>query len=287
MTYVRDLLNEGDLCVLAIVVFGLFYTGRMFVQDKPQLRRWGGRLAAITFIGFGMLRLLETPRPMADDILAALFVGAAGAGLIIGPVWMVMGVLAFGFDYLQRAHQALKQRRERRKYTRNAARREREQAQQRRDLAKEERRLRPIRDQQRQEDERRRQDIERRQSEETRRKSILRLECQLLYDRNSIELQRFLSRERADEYAQAYLSDNHSLEAVEEAASLFRDMIRDAIAESTAGRTDTPSIGDLSERFRRQREEVRAMDADNETKESLLSILMQQERVAVRELLSR
>jgi len=92
MNYVTGLIDEGNLCGLLAVLLIMAGVGQRMVQNQQELQLWGVRIAAIAFVVFTIMRIIEFGVPTTSDLLSALMVGLLAGALVLGPAWIGLAI---------------------------------------------------------------------------------------------------------------------------------------------------------------------------------------------------
>lgn len=269
---------------LLILLAVLGWLGRLLVQSLERLKRrerFVYRAACTLGVLSGLVTLGSGVRndevPDAEGLLGLLF-QAGLTGLFLAFGWyLVVALLLFAWEYaaavpfrvLARLSRAYRQSADRRRHEEQSGQEARRRAAEQARNAERQQRERSFL----QSDQRRRDDA--------------RLECQLFYDRHANRLQEKFPRERLHEYFAAYLTDGHPVEAVEQRARLLLEMFQECLDGQPVGATAFPSLAEIASHFRQRRAELKALPYDQETRDSLLVAVNQQEEAAIQEFLRR
>ncbi len=114
----------------------------------------------------------------------------------------------------------------------------------------------------------------------------IRLSCQLLYDQHAVELQDRFPQQRLDDYFEQYLSDSFPIEIVQQRGRLLKEMIESSLEQSGGNKQKFSSLSEITAYFQERRQEIKSLDYDEQTEQSFLSSLSQQEERITREFLS-
>lgn len=109
-----------------------------------------------------------------------------------------------------------------------------------------------------------------------------RLDCELLYDRNAVELQNRLPRQQMVNYFESYMPLDGDPADVQERGEMLQAMIKDNLSHVSSPDQQQPTMESIAETFRRKRQELESTDLDEETRQSMIASLKMQEREAIR-----
>lgn len=113
-----------------------------------------------------------------------------------------------------------------------------------------------------------------------------RFACQLLYDQHAHRLQNLLPRERLSDYFEQHLSDTFPAEIVEIRAEQLKEMILLFLEQGDGNHQKFSSLNEIAEYFQKQKEEIESLQYDEQTQQTMLSSLNEQEDRTIREFLS-
>lgn len=275
MLYPYTLLRQGDLLTLLFAIFAMHYIGLRFIRGQPTLRAWGVRLAAVVLVLFGLLRLLETPQPTANDILSAVIIGAFGAGLTIGPTWIVLAIAGFLAEQLFKLRCDFQRRVSRMLNAFQQRVRESERERRQQEAQRERQRLVPQQECHRKELEQQREALE----AEKRKRDSLRLAAEL-------ELEFALDQEhqeRMRKLVDKFADESLPVEEYEKRIQAVRDSVTRNANRSRSYRSITEVVQEFDQRLA----DLDQLELTEEEKESLQALLMMERQQVLQRLMQQ
>lgn len=99
-TYLHLLFN-GNPCSIILLILILTLCGQRMVEKSPSVRLWGWRLAALTFVVFGLYAVSQTSLAgiNAEHLLWITFRSLLVSGLSLGLSWITLSMLKFCFHF--------------------------------------------------------------------------------------------------------------------------------------------------------------------------------------------
>jgi len=240
------------LCLIAI--FGL--VGGSMANDKVTL--WGLRAAAVAYIAFVVYAIVMLAPMDVFELTYIAFRGLFAAGLGFGPACMVFAIIMFFWEELPNVE---------RRIIANSANTAIQSSQ-------------IDREQQRRDGEQR----ERQRARDVAECGELRLQCELLYNRNAEQLQGVLSPERFRELLDAYLSGQSDPQLVGKRTRMIQEMLTERVtAAETTDAARFESLQELAEHFATLRREAQEISYEDGTIDSIVTALNKQEDEAIEE----
>jgi len=261
MTFVSNLIDQGDYCSLVVVIAILAAIGMKMTQRHSVLHGWGVRIAAGVFVLFAIANVLEVKSPTAQDLLWAVARALLAAGLALGPVWIVLAIGRFLHGFLKRAQQVAITRSHQRQRKREEEQRQREAQRQKR----EHERSAPQREQAL----RGAAALREQERRAAARRENARVACELLYDLYTPDLLDRLPRDTLDDFVAKYMGDDQPLELVEERAAQLQAMIQQHYE-----RVNPPErfadLGQVACWYEKQKKKIERLDVDQSFKDDYL-----------------
>lgn len=263
MNYVTNLIDEGNLCGLVLVVMILAAVGHRMVQSKPSLQIWGLRFSALTFVAFAIMRIIELGVPTTSDLLSALMVGLGAGALLVGPAWIVLAISGFLYEqYWDMTNLARA-----RSQTRRAA----------RDQRLQESKLEPQPEPppspeqlqaEREAAELRQQESERATEEAKRREEAI-AACELLYHLRAPDLGERFTREQLGEFVKKFMGADKSIDVIERRAGELQRLIQQHY-EAVSPPSRFTDLAELTAWHERQRQQIGSLSVADMYKQDFL-----------------
>src|SRR5437867_608183 len=86
------ILDQGDLCVLGLVVVILVMLGNQLAGETE--RRWARALGIVAFLAYGFTRLVGTPPRWAEELLEMTVRALVASGLVFGMALLIVPLAA-------------------------------------------------------------------------------------------------------------------------------------------------------------------------------------------------
>ncbi|QDU52979.1 hypothetical protein [Gimesia panareensis] len=122
--------------------------------------------------------------------------------------------------------------------------------------------------------------------EEQERREKARFDCQLLYDRNAGRLQNYFPKEKLADYHERHLSDSFPAEIVEKRAKQLEEMLHSFLVDTDGKHQQFTSLNEIAAYFQKQKQEIESLQYDEQTRQTIISSLNEQEDRTIREFLS-
>ena len=252
MVFLNNLIDEGDICGLLIIIAVLGFVGLKLVERQPKLLTWGLRLAVGTFLVFAIVRFNELESTTTSQLVFRVVLsGLAAGGLVLGPAWIVLSVLGFVHKYYKK----LEESGERAARDRQLQREQREREQQRQREQQERERLAPERERAANEA-REQQLIEgKRADQENQRREDARVACELLYNLREADIRERFPRSQFQDFVDKYMTDNKAVDVVERRAGELQMLIQQHF-ETVKPPEKLTNLADLTGWFEDQKREI-------------------------------
>lgn len=222
MSNVKQMIDGGSFWALAFVVFILCGVGHRLVRGRPGLQLWGLHLAALSLVVVVVLQIMQFGAPTASELLPTVLAGVLAGGLVLGPAWIVLGLLGFLCEQYRELSSAARLRADIR-------RREREERRQRkqRERAARQSQKQPVRDvrAEREAAEERRRNADA-TAENARRREDAIVACDLLYNLRAPDIGERFTREQFDEFVKKYMAADKGIDIVERRAAELQTLIQ-------------------------------------------------------------
>lgn len=119
----------------------------------------------------------------------------------------------------------------------------------------------------------------------------IRMRCQLLYDRHAVELTERFPRSQFWSYMETYLSHAQPLAIVERRGASLIEMIKECLVDVGKPvhdpREEPETLGDVAAYFAEQREQLKALNYDEDTLASMVAAVNAEEDKAIAEFMSK
>jgi len=270
MNLFRILIEDDGFTLLCLIAI-LTIIGSKMTSECFNVRWWGWRAAAVTYVLFACYAVCVLKPTSAADLVHIAFRGLFAAGLTLGLFWILIPLIGVVHRAVLSVAQATAARP-------TVSTRQQSEAEQR------------LRDEtlRQQADRNARENHEAaRKIDAGHRRDEARMRCLMLYDRHGELLADQFPRERLQEYFDHYMSDSSAAEIVEQRAQTLTSMIDNWVAQSKSRqKKQFESLGELAAFYQRQREEVTPLPYDPDVKDSLLCNINIQEEQAIQRFLS-
>ena len=222
MTLLTDLIDEGDVCGLLILILLLGVVGGKMIERQPTLQMWGLRFAIGVAIVFALLRGADISYVSASELVSVVLSGLAAGAIVLGPTWIVLAIIGFAHGYYRNLKDAARRagddRRRRKEDRKRAREQERQQSKWEREAPQRERAAQEAQQ---------RQLIESQQTETGRhQREDARVACELLYSLREPDIKDRFSREQFDDFVSKYLTDEKPVEIVQKRAAELQTLIQ-------------------------------------------------------------
>ena len=258
MSTFTHLIEDGDICALIFLIGILVTVGRLFVARDPRLMESGLRVAAGTTVLYAGATLWEEGFSQAAQLARVVMRSLAAGGVVLGPVWIVLAIGAFLYQYYDRLISAAKTRAAARQREREREQREAEVREQQRMEAAEWERARPQREREAQESAAKAEVESRDKSAAQKRREDAGAACELAYALAAPEIASRFSKQDFAEFATKYMTDRFSPESVEERAEQLKAIIRQH-QEKVVPTPKFRSIQELAVWFEQRKAEIEAI----------------------------
>ena len=265
MTYISNLIDEGDYCPLIIVIVILCVVGSKMVQSQPALYAWGVRIATGAFAVFGVVNVAELESPTSQDLLWAVVGALLAAGLVLGPAWIVLAIGGFARGYMSQAEERGRRRAEQRKLKRETKKREQEQRRQQAEYD----RLAPERERAAREGEARRMAEEQARVEGSKRREDALLACELLYNLRSPDIGERFNREQFTYFVSTYMDQSKPVDVLENRAKELQRLIQQHYETGNPPERFADLV-ELSEWYAKQKDEIEGLSLAPAYKQDIL-----------------
>ncbi len=281
---VLEIVVEGpDVCSSVFALLILLFIGERVIAVEPRLRLWTHRAALTVFFLYVGCKVWLVRPTDGVEVVGVLLRGLLAASwcLAISLISLPVGLWSWRHSVgalvqsvLKRIGKARRARTDRRQRIADAERR--------RQLQAEDERLAPDRERQQQEAEQRSRAEAAQRIADQRRREGVRLDCQLLYDRNRSVLRDKLTAKQLRDYFERYLADGFTAEEVERRGQELKAMISAVVESVGRKKGQFDSLKSLREYYRGERDSIETSDFADEIKGSLLSDLAHEEERAIR-----
>ena len=275
MMNVLEMIYKDDVISLTFLVTILYTVGTNMANDTVRL--WGWRTAAGAYVVFVIWALGKIDSVTASSLARICFRGLFAIGLTVATTWIALAVIVFLYEVFRDV--------ERHIAIRPAApppielspdELERDRLEQ----AESEKRQLEMQRRQEQRDRQRASDAM--QCEE------LRLGCELLYSRHSERLQAVLPLERFNALLDSHLSGQTNPQLVGKRTAMIGTMLTDFVSSTNKSVTATfESLQELVQYFATQRREAHELPCDEDTRDSIVTALNNQEDEAIESFFKR
>ena len=272
MTFIINFIDDGDpfslLCLAAILAF----VGAKMASSESSIRQWGWRMAAGSYVMFGVYAGYTLKPTSASDLVQIAFRGLLAAGIALGVTWIILPIVAFvvgpllnfGRDRLTASKREAKRRKEEEFRHVSLEEAQRRQAQEDADRQARERQAAT------------------QKTADGRRRDDARMRCMTLYDRYGPALADQFPRERLQEHFELYMSDASPTEVVEQRAMAIMGLINDWVEQHKSGQKKRfVALAEIAADFQAKRDEVPGLPYDDDVKDSLLTNINKEEDNAI------
>ena len=286
LNWFLNIIEDGDLCSSLFLLLVLFWIGSHVVNSRPELARWGWRVALGVFLTYVAFRVITLAPTTPEELLWIMLRGLMAAAFVSALTWILLPVCiaiwiwtVTGRRFLAAARVASELERKQQQEKQGAEQRRQEQLTRTLELE----RLAPERQLQQKEAEARAR-VERDAAETaSRRREEAQLRSELLYERHARQLAVSFPRERFEQFMERYMGEATPPDLVEQRELLLKETILDSLGTATIPKF--ASMTDLAAFFAARRQEIEELPHDEDAKDAYRIQLNKQEDEALRKLL--
>lgn len=269
MDRILDILNDGNLCYLMLLIGILASIGQRVAAAQPRLHLLGLRLAFAAFLAYCAYAAVRFSPRSAEEFVGIALRGLLAAGLALGLSWTLLPAAAFVYCYTLGPFFGKVGEWSRAAFRSAAERRARCKEEEQKRLGQEEyQRLEQERERNRPLEEAR----ARANAEAQRRRQDARVACEVLYNLHAPEIGTRFPRELFHEFLARHLGDNHPPEYVEERSRQLQEIIR-AHLERVEPPKKKRTVEELAAWYATMRETIERQPIDDRQKRVQLAQL--------------
>ena len=283
-----DIVNQGDLCFVPLLVLVLLFVGSKISSETQQ--HLGSRLAIGGFMVYCVYGFLTFRPQKAEDLLWVAIRGLLAAGLVLGFSWLLLPVVAFLYhhsigalvDSVRDLRLRIRQRAQERRARREDARRLRTHAAEEERWRREAERRRPDEEART----RAQEEAQRRSEEAQRRREAARDRVELFYRLYFADIGSRVKEEWFNTYVERNMGDNHPADYVEQRAERLLETLQQALERTNPVR-HYQSLAEIKATFEEQRQLILGSDLEDEIKEGQLLELQEEYDEQVKRFIKR
>jgi hypothetical protein len=98
MNVILDMLNEPDPVWTPLLIGLLCWVGSRMIETRPDLRRWGARVAAGVFIVYALYAVQAFSPTNASECVGLTVCGVFAAGLTLGVSWIALAATGLLYE---------------------------------------------------------------------------------------------------------------------------------------------------------------------------------------------